>query len=89
MCKRIILSEFFLEKAQKYEKIFYVGDGGNDYCPLTILGENDCVFARKGYKLQKKIEKNVKNGYKTKYDVFYWETGFEILGYLQEKAYEI
>ena len=89
MCKKLILSTFLQEKQMKYERIFYVGDGGNDYCPLGILGEKDCAFVRKGYGLEKKIEENAKIGYKNKAEVFLWENGFEILRYLKEKNIEI
>lgn len=34
-----------------YDKIIYVGDGGNDYCPLLKLSDNDMVFVRSNYRL--------------------------------------
>ena len=81
MCKKEILEEFIKEKS--FEKIVYVGDGGNDYCPVTILSENDWVFARKGYSLEKKIAKNKQEGIFPKIGI--WENGFDIINKLEGK----
>lgn len=62
--------------------MIYIGDGGNDFCPLNLLNENDFVFARNGYSLQKRIEKRKKE---LNASVEYWDTGFDIIRKLQSK----
>ncbi|KAJ3227623.1 WD repeat-containing protein 82 [Clydaea vesicula] len=39
-----------------YEKVFYFGDGKNDYCPSTKLSAADVTFVREGYALEKMLE---------------------------------
>lgn len=41
--------------SSKYERIIYVGDGGNDYCPVKRLGPNDIAFVRRNRGLAKRI----------------------------------
>lgn len=81
MCKKAILKEFIGEKRDSL-RINYIGDGGNDFCPVTILEEKDQVFARKGYSLEKKLQK--RKG-EILAQIHIWETGEEILKILKEK----
>ncbi len=57
MCKGEEL-EAFLERhggRGAFERIIYVGDGGNDYCPVLRLGEKDVAFVRRFRGLEKRI----------------------------------
>lgn len=60
LCKGSILEDYLLEQQKSngvaYKKIFYVGDGNNDLCPILRLGKDDVGCARKGYRLQKKLQ---------------------------------
>ena len=60
LCKRKVL-EVYLSKRRdgglEYERIFYVGDGGNDLCPTACLRGQDVVMPRKGYTLEKLMAK--------------------------------
>lgn len=60
LCKKKVL-ELYLrgqsEAGVEYERIFYVGDGGNDLCPTSCLRERDVVMPRKGYTLEKLLAK--------------------------------
>lgn len=59
MCKsRIVLR--CLEKSNlKDPTIIFVGDGGNDYCPVRqLLRPRDWMFARKGFPVSTALEKN-------------------------------
>ncbi len=38
-----------------YERMHYIGDGINDFCPSLILDHRDFLYPRKNYKLYKKI----------------------------------
>lgn len=61
LCKGDVLEEFVKNEKQAnnviYERVLYVGDGSNDICPVLRLGGQDVGFARKGYRMQKDIDK--------------------------------
>ncbi|GAC71329.1 hypothetical protein PANT_2d00058 [Moesziomyces antarcticus T-34] len=82
MCKGDEL-EAFLERhggRDAFDRIIYVGDGGNDYCPVKRLRTSDLAFVRKFRGLQTRIarEAGVKAGIK------YWNGAWELEGYLNE-----
>lgn len=82
MCKGAEL-EAFLERnggRETFERIIYVGDGGNDFCPVLRLGTGDVAFVRKFRGLQTRIAKEggVRAGIK------YWNGAWELEGYLNE-----
>lgn len=60
LCKGRILEDYLLEQQKSngvaYKKIFYVGDGHNDLCPILRLGKDDVGCTRIGYGLQKKLQ---------------------------------
>lgn len=66
LCKGDVLEQFVKQQSNEhdvvYEKIFYVGDGSNDFCPILRLGSMDFGLARQGYALQKKLTKSVADG---------------------------
>lgn len=50
LCKGRVLEEY--RKQHKiYDKVVYVGDGKNDYCPCLKLTEKDVAVCREGYAL--------------------------------------
>ncbi|XP_046886948.1 pyridoxal phosphate phosphatase PHOSPHO2 [Hypomesus transpacificus] len=60
MCKRKILEDFLAEKASggvEYRRVFYAGDGGNDLCPAWCLRVGDVVLPRRGFTLEKLLER--------------------------------
>ena len=76
MCKGKIMLDY--AKNRNYSFTVYVGDGQNDFCPMLKLGENDLAFVRKGFALQRHIEKMKLEGCEIKAKITYWETGTEI-----------
>ncbi|XP_044268230.1 pyridoxal phosphate phosphatase PHOSPHO2-like [Tribolium madens] len=96
LCKGRVLEEFMQEQRDKgvvYDRIVYIGDGVNDFCPILRLHKNDLACVRKGYKLQDLVTKAKKG---TSFDnsgkphvilaeIFVWETGDDILKHLQMK----
>lgn len=67
LCKGDILADYIHEQQESngvtYRKIFYVGDGNNDLCPILRLGKEDVGCARHGYRLQRDIQAlSAKNG---------------------------
>ncbi|XP_069490501.1 phosphoethanolamine/phosphocholine phosphatase [Ambystoma mexicanum] len=87
MCKRKILSEYLSERSQqgvKFEKLFYVGDGANDFCPSILLTSTDVAFPRKNYPMHKmgqKMEEKQPGAYQAK--VVAWDSAETIVQYLQ------
>ncbi|XP_065079133.1 pyridoxal phosphate phosphatase PHOSPHO2 [Ochlerotatus camptorhynchus] len=53
LCKGKILEDFlekqFNEANTEYDKVFYIGDGKNDVCPMLRLTENGYACPRDGY----------------------------------------
>ena len=57
------------------EFISFPGAGGNDFCPILRLSEeNGLAFPRKGYALVKHIKKHEKNDIKIKPNIHEWDT---------------
>ena len=78
LCKSLFFEDFIKDKKDCFDKIFYIGDGTNDFCLSKKLGINDIVFPRINYSLYKILcEKNGKNDVKAQ--IFPWNNGKEIL----------
>lgn len=88
MCKRKILTEYLAERAQEeveFERVFYVGDGANDFCPSVTLTSADVAFPRKGYpmhQMTQEMEKKQPGTFQA--TVVPWESATEVARYLQE-----
>ena len=86
-CKRIIIGDHFKkfhseEQFDTYRHILYAGDGKNDYCPGTILREQDMLFPRANFPLANKLfgKGCVKN---LSCQVHLWENAFKIIEVLK------
>ncbi|XP_072417840.1 phosphoethanolamine/phosphocholine phosphatase-like [Chiloscyllium punctatum] len=89
MCKRQILHDHLEERSEEveFEKIFYVGDGNNDFCPSIVLTATDVVFPRKNYPLHRLISE-IKMAEPSAFQaqVVPWESAEDILLFLQDCA---
>lgn len=59
LCKGHILESFIADRKTSgvnFTRIVYVGDGKNDLCPALRLREQDFIFPRIGYRLQKELQ---------------------------------
>lgn len=87
MCKKEVLALYLsgqLAGGVEYERVFYVGDGGNDLCPTACLREQDVVMPRRGFTLEKmllKLENQPNISVKPR--VMAWSNGAEILEELE------
>lgn len=85
MCKKKVLELYLSERSDggvEYEQIFYVGDGGNDFCPTSCLrGLHDVVMPRKGYTLEKLLAKleGQEDDTSQRAKVIAWSSGTDIL----------
>uniref|UniRef100_A0A1B6CBM4 Pyridoxal phosphate phosphatase PHOSPHO2 n=1 Tax=Clastoptera arizonana TaxID=38151 RepID=A0A1B6CBM4_9HEMI len=80
LCKGQILEDYISKKKNdniSFEKIAYVGDGENDFCPSLRLGVNDFLFPRIDFRLHKKINEAHKS--EVKAAVHPWKDGLDIL----------
>uniref|UniRef100_A0A8C8R8L3 Phosphoethanolamine/phosphocholine phosphatase n=1 Tax=Pelusios castaneus TaxID=367368 RepID=A0A8C8R8L3_9SAUR len=88
MCKRKILTEYLMERSQegvKFERIFYVGDGANDFCPSMALTSTDIAFPRKSYPMHQMTQEMEKNQPRTfQATVVPWDSAVEVCHCLQE-----
>lgn len=84
LCKKKVLELYLSEQSDggvEYERIFYVGDGGNDLCPTYCLRGHDVVMPRKGYTLEKLLAKleGQEDNTSLRAKVIAWSSGTDIL----------
>jgi hypothetical protein len=63
---------------KEYDRVVYVGDGSNDFCPSTKLSVNDVVLPRIGRKFSKML-KNDKFKSQIKARIVEWESADDVL----------
>lgn len=69
------------EKGIKYDKVVFLGDGGNDYCPIDA-GVVNVAFVRLGFALEKLLKKTME----PKSELFYWNNGGDVLSVINQWA---
>ncbi|XP_051986906.1 pyridoxal phosphate phosphatase PHOSPHO2 [Xyrauchen texanus] len=83
LCKRKVLNDFRENQDKagvQYQRICYVGDGGNDFCPIKDLKEGDIAMPRKGFTLEKLLCKARSEGSTTfRAKIVPWDSGNVIL----------
>ena len=83
LCKSLFFEDFMKDKANCFDRIFYICDGKNDLCLSKKLGNNDIVFPRNNYSLYKILfEENKKNEIKA--HIIPWKNGMEICEVLKK-----
>nr|XP_020446098.1 probable phosphatase phospho1 [Monopterus albus]XP_020446099.1 probable phosphatase phospho1 [Monopterus albus]XP_020446100.1 probable phosphatase phospho1 [Monopterus albus] len=59
MCKQVIVRDYIARRTQErrrpYQRVFYVGDGANDFCPALSLGPRDVAFPRRDFPMHRLI----------------------------------
>jgi len=60
LCKGQELDAFLKKQGVEYDRIIYVGDGKNDFCPILRLRSQDLALCRLFRGLQKCIEKKTR-----------------------------
>ncbi|KAI0063717.1 hypothetical protein BV25DRAFT_1801925 [Artomyces pyxidatus] len=77
MCKGDELDAFLERHKTDYQRIIYVGDGSNDFCPILRLRSQDMVLCRQYRGLQKRIAKEgEREGLKCQ--IRYWAGAWEV-----------
>lgn len=84
LCKAMVLEDHIARYAisgSSYNKVFYIGDGRNDYCPIIKLRSEDVGCARVGYKLENMLAQS--NDIKA--ETILWEDGIDLLEKIKQK----
>lgn len=59
MCKQAVVGDYVSRRTQErgrpYQRVFYVGDGANDFCPALALGARDVAFPRRDFPMHRLI----------------------------------
>ncbi|KAJ7703001.1 phosphatase phospho-type [Mycena rosella] len=74
MCKGDELDAFYTRHAPTYDRVVYVGDGSNDFCPALRLRSQDMLLCRTFGGLHKRIARD--GGLKCQ--VKYWTGAWEV-----------
>ena len=83
LCKSLFFEDFIKDKKDYFDKIFFIGDGKNDFCLAKKLGKNDIVFPRVKYSLYKILfDKNGKN--EVNAEIIPWNDGKDICEILKK-----
>ncbi|XP_036408013.1 probable phosphatase phospho1 isoform X2 [Megalops cyprinoides] len=93
MCKQVIVREYLARRTQErgrpFQRVFYVGDGANDFCPSLILGPRDTAFPRRDYPMHKLIlEKQEAQPADFKATVVPWASGEDVVARLKRLVEE-
>ncbi|XP_074199098.1 phosphoethanolamine/phosphocholine phosphatase isoform X1 [Camelus bactrianus] len=88
MCKHKVLSDYLRDRARDgvhFERLFYVGDGANDFCPTGLLAGGDVAFPRRGYPMHRLIQEAQKAEPSSfRAAVVPWETAIDVRLHLQQ-----
>ncbi|RVE69816.1 hypothetical protein OJAV_G00081640 [Oryzias javanicus] len=59
MCKQVVVRDYVARRTQErgrpFQRVFYVGDGANDFCPALSLGPRDVAFPRRDFPMHRLI----------------------------------
>lgn len=80
LCKGDVLDNYVKQREKDgvvFQKIGYVGDGSNDFCPMLRLSNRDLAFPRLDYPIMKKLKNNHDN-FIMKAEIIPWTSGNDI-----------
>ncbi|KZO93073.1 hypothetical protein CALVIDRAFT_519343 [Calocera viscosa TUFC12733] len=77
MCKGEELEAFVARHGKAFDRMVYVGDGANDFCPILRLREQDLALVRRHRGLEARIAKDGASA-GLKCQVQYWAGAWEV-----------
>lgn len=90
MCKAEIVRRYTAQRVHErggrgYQKVLYVGDGANDFCPSLTLAPGDVMFPRRDFPVHRLIQEmhEAKPG-EFKANVVPWSSGEDIINKLRK-----
>jgi len=84
MCKGEELEAFIARTGRKFDRVVYVGDGSNDFCPILRMGSSDIAYVRSYRGLESRIKESVPGPVKV--IIKPWAGAWEIEEHFQELA---
>lgn len=83
LCKGHILESYIKESAENgttFDRVAYVGDGKNDFCPILRLSNKDLAFPRSDYPIVKLLnDAKTNKTHELKAQIFPWKDATDIL----------
>ncbi|KAG1715756.1 hypothetical protein ID866_1424 [Astraeus odoratus] len=77
MCKGEELEAFLARHQTQFDRIIYIGDGANDFCPILRMRSQDMVLCRRFRGLERRIaQEGASEGLKCQ--VQYWAGAWEV-----------
>jgi len=73
MCKGFELDAFLRDR--KFDRMAYVGDGANDFCPILRFREQDVALVRRGRALEQRVGRE---GDRLRAQVKFWAGAWEV-----------
>jgi len=83
MCKGEELEAFIARNGRKFDRVVYVGDGSNDFCPILRMGSFDIAYVRRYRGLESRI-KGETDPSRVKVNIKHWTGAWEIEEHFQE-----
>ncbi|XP_018929812.1 probable phosphatase phospho1 [Cyprinus carpio] len=90
MCKAVVVRQYVAQRVRErsgrpYQKVLYVGDGANDFCPSLTLSPGDIAFPRRDFPMHKLIQEmeEAKPG-EFKASVVPWNSGEDVINTLRK-----
>ncbi|TRY95626.1 hypothetical protein DNTS_017832 [Danionella cerebrum] len=90
MCKAAVVRQYVAQRLREkggrpYQKILYMGDGANDFCPSLTLSQVDVAFPRRDFPMHKLIQEmeEAKPG-EFKASVVPWRSGEDVINTLRK-----
>ena len=79
MCKGDELDAYLVSHGGRdsFDRIVYVGDGGNDFCPLLRMRARDLALVRKGFELDARVREEG-GRYGMNIEVRKWEQAWQV-----------
>ena len=78
LCKGLAIQDYLASQEEVFSRVVYIGDGKNDFCPLTFLGPQDLALVRKNHSLHKHLTSNEMDMSEIKARINYWQDGGDI-----------
>ncbi|XP_076121141.1 putative phosphatase phospho1 isoform X1 [Alosa pseudoharengus] len=93
-CKAVVVREYITRRVRErggrpFQRVFYVGDGANDFCPSLTLSPRDTVFPRRDFPMHRLIQEMAEaQPGKFRANVVTWASGEDVINTLRKVVEE-
>jgi len=94
MCKAVVVREYLTRRVRErggrpYQRVLYVGDGANDFCPSVTLSPRDIAFPRRDFPMHRLIREMAEaQPGKFRASVVPWASGEDVINTLRKVVEE-